>query len=87
MPNDTMKLTDASRRLGIPYQRLFLAVAENKVPAERDDRGTRWLVKEADLPTIAATLCVEVPPKGPAHLLRNRSSIGLYKTSIPLVDV
>ncbi len=61
MPNDTMKLTDASRRLGIPYQRLFLAVAENKVPAERDDRGTRWLVKEADLPTIAATLGVEVP--------------------------
>ena len=61
MTNNTMKLSDASRRLGIPYQRLFLAVAENKVPAERDDNGSRWLVKEADLPMIATQLGVETP--------------------------
>jgi hypothetical protein len=51
-----LKLSDASRQLGIPYQRLFLAVVAGAVPAERNGAGSRWLVKESDLPSIAKTL-------------------------------
>ena len=56
-----MKLSDASRELCIPYQRLFVAVTGGKVPAERDNNGSRWFGKRGDLPAIAEVLCVEAP--------------------------
>ena len=59
MPTITqIRLSDATRRLRVPYQRLYLAVIAGKVPAKRDETGSRWLVKESDLPMIAQFLCV-----------------------------
>lgn len=54
-----LKLSDASRSLGVPYMRLFSAVASGTVDAERNGTGSRWYVKEDDLPRIAKTLGVE----------------------------
>lgn len=55
-PSTPLKLSDACRRLGVPYQRLFLAVVAGTVPAERNGAGSRWFVKESDLPEIARLL-------------------------------
>jgi predicted site-specific integrase-resolvase len=60
---NTLKLADASRSLGIPYQTLYFAVARGLVPAQRDRTGSRWLVKEANLPLIAQRLGVSYPPR------------------------
>ena len=51
-----LKLSDASRRIGTSYQRVFNGVASGAIPAERDASGSRWLIDEADLPAIAQTL-------------------------------
>jgi hypothetical protein len=57
-----IRLTDALRRLNaehggtISYQKLFLAVASGRVPAERDHTGSRWVIDEANLPAVAAAL-------------------------------
>ena len=53
-----LKLSDASRQLGIPYQQLYVAVAAGRVPAERNGGGGRWLIKENHLPEIARRLCI-----------------------------
>ena len=51
-----LRLVDVSRRLGVPYQRVWMAVAAGVVPAERDPGGTRWLVDARDLPRITRIL-------------------------------
>ncbi len=51
-----LSISDASRALGVPYQRLFSAIACGQVPAARNNAGTRWLIAEADLPAIATAL-------------------------------
>lgn len=56
-----LKLSDASRRLGVAYQTLFNAVASGKVPAQRDAGGSRWYVRAEDLAAVAVALGVEVP--------------------------
>ena len=61
MTNDKMKLSDASRRLNVPYMQLYHEVVSNKVPAERNAAGTRWEIQEKNLPAIAAALGVESP--------------------------
>ena len=64
--NETkIKLSEAPRRLrdefgvSISYRRLYTAVLDGMVPAERDASGSRWLVDADDLPEIAKTLGVE----------------------------
>lgn len=54
-----LRLSDASRRLGVPYRRAFEAVAAGLIPAHRDAGGARWLIAEGDLPEIARALGVE----------------------------
>jgi hypothetical protein len=54
-----LQLPDACRRvneLGVPvqYQRFLKAVAAGRVPAQRNETCTRWLIKADDLPAIAA---------------------------------
>ncbi len=51
-----IKLSDASRSLKVPYQRLYLAVVNGRVPAVRDATGSRWLIPEEALPGIAEAL-------------------------------
>jgi hypothetical protein len=56
-----LRLADCSRRLRIPYQKLYFAVASGLVPAVRDATGSRWMVKESDLRLIAETLGLVQP--------------------------
>lgn len=56
MIDNKIRLSDASRKLGVEYNTLFRAVISGKVPAERNDTGNRWLIKTQDLPGIAKTL-------------------------------
>jgi hypothetical protein len=56
-----IRLSDACHRLGVPYQRLYRAALGARIPAERSENGTFWLVAENDLPAIAQTLGVELP--------------------------
>lgn len=58
MTNKFLRLSDAARSLHVPYQTLYFAVAGGIVPAQRDKWGSRWLIKEADLPLIAERLGV-----------------------------
>jgi len=56
---DNIPLTDAPRALrahglSTTYQRLWRAVVNGEVPAERV--GKKWHVREADLPIIAQIL-------------------------------
>lgn len=51
-----LKLSDASRTLGMSYQALFRAVVSGIVPAQRDRGGSRWLIDEQDLPVIVERL-------------------------------
>jgi hypothetical protein len=39
-----------------PYQRVFMAIVDGRVPAERDASGRFWLIDEDDEPLIARTL-------------------------------
>jgi hypothetical protein len=45
MTAETLRLSDASRQLGIEYNVLFRAVISGRVPAERNQTGNRWLVR------------------------------------------
>jgi hypothetical protein len=38
----------------VQYQRFLKAVAAGRVPAQRNETCTRWLIKADDLPAIAA---------------------------------
>jgi hypothetical protein len=66
-----IRLSDALRRLNsefngcISYQRLFLAVAAGRVPAERDHTGSRWLIDDANLPAIARVFGLTAPTTAP----------------------
>jgi predicted site-specific integrase-resolvase len=51
-----IKLSEASRRLGIKYHALFTAVASGRIPATQNDSCTRWYVNEDDLPKIKKIL-------------------------------
>ena len=57
-----IKLSEVPRRLrdefgvSISYRRLYTAVLDGMVPAEKDASGSRWLVDANDLPDIATTL-------------------------------
>jgi len=68
-----MKLSDASRILCVPYQHLFVAVAAGRVPAQRGVNGTRWFVRESDLPAIAEALGVEFDESQPKEQMPRRS--------------
>ena len=57
-----LRLSDASRRLGCEYNRLFRLVASGKVPAQRSPGGGRWLIAEDDLPEIVLSLRVSLEP-------------------------
>lgn len=52
-----MPLGDVCRRLGVTYSRAWGAVMSGAIAAER--RGSRWFVRAADLPWIAAELGAE----------------------------
>ena len=62
MTETKIKLPEAPRRLrdefgvSISYRRLYTAVLDGMVPAEKDASGSRWLVDANDLPDIAKTL-------------------------------
>ncbi len=62
MTDTRIKLSELPRRLRdefgivVSYRRLYTAVLDGIVPAERDGSGTRWLVDADDLPEIAETL-------------------------------
>ena len=57
-----IKLSEVPRRLrnefgvSISYRRLYTAVLDGIVPAEKDASGSRWLVDANDLPDIATTM-------------------------------
>ncbi len=57
-----VKLSEVPRRLrdefgvSISYRRVYSAVLDGIVPAEKDASGSRWLVEANDLPDIATTL-------------------------------
>ena len=57
-----IKLSEVPRRLrdelgvSVSYRRLYTAVLDGIVPAERDASGSRWIVNPDDLPEIAETL-------------------------------
>ena len=57
-----IKLSEIPRRLRdefglvVTYRRVYTAVLDGMVPAERDASGSRWLVDAGDLPGIAKTL-------------------------------
>ena len=60
--NAKIKLSELPRRLrdefgvSVTYRRLYTAVLDGIVPAERDGSGARWIVDAGDLPEIAETL-------------------------------
>ncbi len=61
-PTNKIKLSELPRRLRdefgvtVSYRRLYTAVLDGTVPAERDASGSRWLIDADDLPEIAKTL-------------------------------
>lgn len=57
-PSRKLALADVSRRLRVPYMRVYSAVADGTIPAERGPNNSRWLVEESDLPGIAERLGV-----------------------------
>ena len=56
---ETLKLADATRKLKIPYQRLYQNIVAGNVPAERDASGNRWLIRKSDLRVIEEILGIE----------------------------
>ncbi len=64
-PVHKIKLSELPRRLRdqfdvtVSYRRLYTAVLDGIVPAERDASGSRWLIDPNDLPEIARTICGE----------------------------
>ncbi len=65
MTNTKIKLSEVPRRLrdqfdvSVSYRRLYTAVLDGIVPAEREDSVSRWLIDTNDLPEIAKTICGE----------------------------
>ncbi|MDO9714225.1 hypothetical protein [Paracraurococcus lichenis] len=57
MSDSKLPLTDATRELRVPYQRLYQAVLADKVPAVRV--GSRWFIERAHLPLVAQALGLE----------------------------
>ena len=59
---EKIKLSEVPRRLrdefgvAVSYRRVYTAVLDGTVPAERDASGSRWIVDADDLPEIAETL-------------------------------
>ncbi len=62
MTDTKIKLSELPRHLrdefgvSVTYRRVYTAVLDGTVPAERDGSGARWLVDADDLPEIAETL-------------------------------
>ena len=58
-PVEMIKLSEVPRRLRdqfgvtVSYRRLYTAVLDGIVPAERDASGSRWLVNAVDLSDLA----------------------------------
>lgn len=71
MGNALLRLSDASRQLQIPYQKLYFAVASGLVPAQRDETGSRWVVKQSDLRLIAEKLGLAQPIEPPDTSVRH----------------
>jgi len=51
-----LKLADVAKHYGRPYQEIYQKVVSGLIPAERSENGSRWLINEADLTSIAALL-------------------------------
>ncbi|MDA1023267.1 MAG: hypothetical protein O2817_07995 [Proteobacteria bacterium] len=60
MSDDKIKLSDISRELKTPYQNVYLAAVDGRIPVERDKKGSRWVANKSDLPAIAAALGLSV---------------------------
>lgn len=62
MPEETINLSEVPRHLRkafevkVSYRRVYTAVLDGKIPAEKDETGTRWKIKVDDLPEIAKVL-------------------------------
>ena len=62
MTDTKIRLSELPRRLrdefgvAVSYRRVYSAVLDGIVPAERDGSGARWLVDADDLTAIAETL-------------------------------
>ena len=60
-PINQIKLSELPRRLRdefgiiVSYRRVYSAVLDGIVPAEKDASGSRWVVGADDLPEIAKT--------------------------------
>ena len=61
-PTNKIQLSELPRRLRnefgitVSYRRLYTAVLDGIVPAERDESGSRWLIDPDNLPEIVKTL-------------------------------
>ena len=59
MSTQKIKLSELPRLLkhefglAVSYRRVYSAVLDGIVPAERDASGNRWLIKSDDMPEIA----------------------------------
>ena len=62
MPKETIILPEVPRYLRkefevkVSYRRVYTAVLNGDIPAEKDDTGTRWKIKVDDLPEIAKAM-------------------------------
>ena len=59
MPTQRIKLSEVPRLLkdefglAVSYRRVYSAVLDGIVPAERDASGNMWLIRSDDMPEIA----------------------------------
>lgn len=59
-----LKLVDVAKLCGRPYQDIYSRVVSGLIPAQRSENGSRWLIDEADLPSIAALLGKKTEAEG-----------------------
>jgi hypothetical protein len=58
-----LKISDVCQKFGYSYQKVFLAVVSGAIPAERDESGSRWVIRREDLPAIAKVLGRTTTPR------------------------
>lgn len=62
MSANSIKLSELPRRLRkdfaveVSYRRVYTAVLDGAIPAEKDASGTRWIIDIEDLPLIAKAM-------------------------------
>lgn len=81
-----MKLADAVGRVNtrysanLTYQRLYMAGIAGRVPVERDETGSRWVVDETAIPAIAKAFGL-IPTKSNAKPAAKASTAKRPRTS------